>query len=152
MDEITKPIFHGTVHVLFYRQPHEVLLLKRKNTEYAPGMWSVVGGRIDGGEQVKEAAIREAKEEAGVSIDPADLEVVGLNHRLHADKSEWMDFYLRVDTWQGNIVNMEPSKCEELRWFSIHELPDHMIPFVRKALTTNHDQMWFDHVGWDRSI
>lgn len=40
------------------------LVLKRKsNTKYYPGMWQVVTGRIEKNEKPEEAAIREAKEE-----------------------------------------------------------------------------------------
>ncbi|TDF93738.1 NUDIX domain-containing protein [Paenibacillus piri] len=53
-----------------------VLLLKRQNTGFEDGKWSVDAGRMDGGEEVKAAAIREAKEEAGVDIDLSDGEVL----------------------------------------------------------------------------
>lgn len=73
-----QPIFYGSVHLLFYRD-HEVLLLKRQNTGFEDGKWSIVARRIDGGEEVKVAAIREAREESGVEINPSQLEIVG-NH------------------------------------------------------------------------
>lgn len=43
-----EPILYGVVYLLFYRNEDEVLLLKRKNTGFADGKWSVVGGRMDG--------------------------------------------------------------------------------------------------------
>ncbi|XID94832.1 NUDIX domain-containing protein [Paenibacillaceae bacterium WGS1546] len=140
------PLFYGAVHLLFYRKD-EVLLLKRRNTGFADGLWSVVAGQIDGGEEVTFAAIREAKEEAGVDIDPERLHVVGVSHRRNGS-SEWIDFYLQVDEWQGEIVNAEPHKCERLAWFKLGELPDDMIPYVRKAVEKNHARMWFDSIGW----
>ncbi|MBW5448085.1 NUDIX domain-containing protein [Cohnella sp. CFH 77786] len=144
-----KPIFYGAVHLLFYRND-QVLLLKRQNTGFEDGKWSVVAGRIDGGEEVKTAAIREAKEEAGIDIAPDDIELVGVFHRKNKD-SEWIDFYLRVHRWTGTIINAEPYKCEELKWFPMHELPDNVISYVRKAVEKNHNQMWFESVGWQEN-
>ncbi|MDQ6418582.1 NUDIX domain-containing protein [Paenibacillus sp. LHD-117] len=144
------PIFYGAVHLLFFKDD-EVLLLKRKNTGFEDGKWSVVAGRIDGNEEVKAAAIREAKEEAGVDIVSDDLEVTGVFHRRNPKGagSEWIDFYLSVRNWQGEIVNMEPHKCEELRWFRMNELPVDMIGYVRIAVQKKQDSLWFDSIGWD---
>lgn len=146
------PVFYGAVHILFFKND-ELLLLKRKNTGFEDGKWSVVAGRIDGNEEVKSAAIREAKEEAGVDIDPSDLEVTGVTHRRNSSGSgsEWIDFYLTVRVWNGEIANMEPHKCEELRWFPLSGLPDDMIEYVRVAVSENQDRLWFRSMGWETS-
>jgi 8-oxo-dGTP diphosphatase len=143
---VRNPIFYGAVHILFYRN-NEVLLLKRKNTGYEDGKWSVVAGRMDGEEEVITAAIREAKEEAGVDIDPSDLQVVGVIHRKNTD-SEWIDFYLKAKSWKGNITNREPHKCEELRWFHMKELPENIIPYIKRVIEKSHHEMWFESIGW----
>ncbi|MFD0696941.1 NUDIX domain-containing protein [Paenibacillus sp. GCM10027628] len=141
------PILYGSVHLLFYRD-NEVLLLKRKNTGFEDGKWSVVAGRMDGGEEVKAAAIREAKEESGVDIKPDDLEVVGIIHRKNTN-SEWVDFFLNVHAWEGQIINMEPEKCEELSWFNVNELPENMISYIRMAvLKERNNGVWFESMGW----
>jgi len=132
--------------LLFYRD-EEVLLLKRYNTGFEDGKWSVVAGRIDGEEDVVSAAIREAREEAGVEINPTEIEVVGVMHRKNID-SEWIDFYLNVKSWKGHITNMEPHRCEELRWFNLNDLPDNLIPYIRKAIQKDHKQLWFESFGW----
>ncbi|MFD0676684.1 MULTISPECIES: NUDIX hydrolase [unclassified Paenibacillus] len=141
------PILYGSVHLLFYRND-EVLLLKRQNTGFEDGKWSVVAGRMDGGEEVKAAAIREAKEEAGVDIDPAEVDVIGVMHRKNTS-SEWIDFFLKVRSWKGQLVNAEPHKCQELEWFKLSELPEPMVSYIHKALTTKQqDGVWFESVNW----
>ncbi|TCP54741.1 ADP-ribose pyrophosphatase YjhB (NUDIX family) [Tumebacillus sp. BK434] len=135
------------VHIFFVREG-EVLLLRRANTGYEDGNYSVVAGHIDGKEEVRQAAIREAREEAGVEIVPEDVQVVGVMHRLSND--ERVDFFVAVERWTGQIRNMEPDKCDDLRWFAWDDLPDNIIPYVRRALQNYRQGNWFDSVGFDR--
>lgn len=144
---LRKPIFYGSVHLLLTRNTDETLLLKRQNTGFEDGKWSVVAGRIDGKEEVISAVIREAKEESGIDIEPTNIKVVGIMHRKNID-SEWIDFFLRVDSWKGEIQNLEPDKCEELKWFCHKDLPENMISYIRRAVEKDHSEMWFDSYGW----
>ena len=63
--------FPVTVHLLFFRED-QVLLLRRFNTGYADGQYSVPAGHLDGGETVLAAARREGLEETGVHIEAGD--------------------------------------------------------------------------------
>ena len=58
------------VHLFFLRDK-QILLLHRFNTGYEDGNYSVVAGHVDAGESVMQAAIREAREEVGIILDPA---------------------------------------------------------------------------------
>ena len=136
----------GAVH-LFLLHEGQVLLLRRANTGYEDGNYSVPAGHLDGGEEVTTAAIREAYEEAGVRIDPLDLAVVGVMHRRAHD--ERVDFFLAAHRWTGEIVNMEPHKCDELAWFPLDRLPGNIIPYVRRALENHRRGVWFDSFGWE---
>jgi 8-oxo-dGTP pyrophosphatase MutT (NUDIX family) len=51
------------------------LTVRGSNLRHHTGQVSLPGGRLDGGESVEEAALREAHEEVGVA--PADVEVLG---------------------------------------------------------------------------
>ena len=77
MPRMTFPV---AVH-LFLIEDNKILLLRRFNTGYEDGNYSVVAGHIDGGEDVYTAMIREAKEEAGITIEPKNLEAVQVMHR-----------------------------------------------------------------------
>jgi 8-oxo-dGTP diphosphatase len=81
----------AAVHIFLVRDG-QVLLLRRFNTGYEDGNYSVVAGHLDGGEEVKAAAIREAQEEVGIRIAPQDLRIVGVMHRMSND--ERVDFFL----------------------------------------------------------
>ncbi len=135
------------VHVLLLRG-NNVLLLQRMDTGYEDGNYSVVGGHLDGGETVRQAAVRETLEEAGVAVDLKDVNVVGVMHR-RAHNEERIDFFVAVDRWQGEIENREPHKCAELSWHSFDRLPENVIPYVRQALTNFRRGVWFGSFGWE---
>jgi 8-oxo-dGTP diphosphatase len=131
---------------LFLLKGTEILLLRRYNTGYEDGNYSVPAGHVDGNEEVKHAAIREAQEECGIAIDEADLQVVGVMHRKSAE--ERIDFFLATTRWSGEITNTEPDKCDELVWVDIQQLPANMIPYVRQAIHNYQSGEWFDSFGW----
>jgi 8-oxo-dGTP pyrophosphatase MutT (NUDIX family) len=141
-----KAAFKSAVH-LFLIQDGKVLLSRRCNTGYEDGNYSVPAGHLDGGEEVKAAAIREAAEEIGILLMPEDLEVVGVMHRRSDD--ERIDFFLTARNWSGEIVNREPEKCDDLSWFDFDQLPSNIVPYVARALENARDGRWFDSFGWD---
>ena len=104
--------FVVAVHLFFLRND-QVLLLRRFNTGWEDGSYSVPAGHVDAGETVINAAIREAHEEIGVSLKRQDVEVVHLMNRKSEDVR--IDFFLLVKTWTGEIINKESDKCDDLR-------------------------------------
>jgi 8-oxo-dGTP diphosphatase len=125
----------------------EILLLRRQNTGYADGQYSVVAGHLEGNETVKQAAIREAKEEAGVELREEDIEIIGVMHRKETD--ERIDFFALVKNWNGEIRNNEPHKCDDLRFFSLNDLPFNIIPYIYRAINNMKEGRWFDDYGWE---
>jgi 8-oxo-dGTP diphosphatase len=137
--------FISAVHLFLIRE-NQVLLLRRCNTGYEDGNYSVPAGHLDGGEQVIEAASREAGEEVGVEISPHDIDVVGVMHRVSDD--ERIDFFVACSQWSGEPRNLEPEKCDELRWANLDDLPENVIPYVRRAIETYRAGRWFESFGW----
>lgn len=136
----------SAVH-LFLIHDHKILLLRRFNTGYEDGNYSVVAGHLNGGEGVKAAMMREAREEAGIKIAPDDLQVVGVMHRISDE--ERIDFFLAARSWSGEVENREPHKCDRLAWFDMDDLPDNVIPYVERALGNYRLGKWFDSFGWE---
>lgn len=137
--------FISAVYLILIKE-NKVLLLKRANTGYEDGNYSLVAGHMDGNETIKQAMIREAYEEAGIIIDEKNIEIVAFLHRK--TDPERLDFFLRCDRWSGEVTNMEPDKCSELSWYDINNLPENIIPCVKKAIENYQNNIMFDNFGW----
>lgn len=110
----------------------KVLLSRRFNTGWRNGDYSLVAGHLDAGESIRTTMTREAKEEAGIGIKEADLKFVHVMQQY--EDAEYFDFYFTAKTWDGEPVNCEPEKCDDMSWFSLDALPDNLVPNVRQAL------------------
>ncbi len=137
--------FPVAVH-LFFVQNDRLLVLRRFNTGWQDGNYSVPAGHVDAGETVSHAAGREAYEEIGVRVDPADLAVVHVMNRKSED--ERIDFFLTVAKWTGDITNREPDKCDDLRWCLRTSPPDNLIPYVRRAFEHYSHGVFYSEFGW----
>lgn len=136
-------------YLVLVNENNEVLLLRRFNTGFKDGMYSLVAGHVDAGENFTTALIREAKEESGVGVNPEDIEVVHVMHRKSdTDGSERIDIFHKVDKWSGEIINCEPEKCDELSWHSFDNLPENIIPYIKVALTAIKDGIMYSEFGW----
>lgn len=114
-----------------------VLLQLRQNTGFADGMWEAgAAGHVDDKESATDAAVHEAKEELGITIQKTDLQFVGICNKIVKRPGDYA-FYINhflVNKWIGKIVVGEPAKCAELRWFDINNLPKNMIADRKIAL------------------
>ncbi len=65
-------LMHRVVHILVFNEKGQLLLQKRSlDKDVAPGCWDTsVGGHVDPGETLEEAARRELLEELGIAAEP----------------------------------------------------------------------------------
>jgi mutator protein MutT len=133
--------------MLFLRKT-KILLIRRYQTGYMDGHYSVPAGHLDGGEALRMAAVREAREEVGVRIDPTDICFASVFHRFEGD--ERVDFFVHVMDWKGEPVNAEPGKCDDIRWVDVDSLPENTIPYVRRAIENFRAGVVFEEFGWKK--
>ncbi|EKE28213.1 MAG: MutT/nudix family protein [uncultured bacterium (gcode 4)] len=116
------------VWCLIVNDDNEVLLLKRsKNCKNDVWYWSRTGWTVEFWETVENALKREVKEEIWV-----DIKIVkSLGYMDHfVEKQHWVSFSFIAKIISWEIVNLEPHKCDEIRWFGINDLPELVPEYV----------------------
>jgi ADP-ribose pyrophosphatase YjhB (NUDIX family) len=100
-----------------------VLLVKRAHPPLQ-AKWSIPGGVLELGELVREAAVREAREETGLMVEPGDL--LGVYDRVLRNPDQRVQYhYVLIDFLcqrvGGNLLAADDAA--EVRWFTREELP-----------------------------
>jgi 8-oxo-dGTP diphosphatase len=106
--------------LLFLQRDGRVLLALKKRG-FGMGKWNGVGGKIEDGESLEEALVRECREEIGVT-PRRWWAVAELDFVQDAETDPWHMYvhaYLCAE-WDG-----EPRESEEMmpRWFDVGEIP-----------------------------
>ncbi len=114
-----------TVDCLVHRQKNsskEILLIQRKNEPYQ-GRWALPGGFIEMDETLYEAAVRELREETGLSIPSLEqfhtFDAVGRDPRHRTISTVFIG---KPDNDSGTLK--ASSDASEVKWFSLKNLPD----------------------------
>lgn len=133
---------------LFLEKDGKFLVARRYNTGYQDGNYQVPAGHVDRGELPSETLIREAHEEIGIILKPSDVELVHISYRpKHDDTDNRVDFFFRAKKWKGEVKNMEPNKCDDLKWVTFDELPENMAPHVREAFECMKKGIFYKELG-----
>lgn len=132
------------VHVVCERAG-EVLLMRRAGTGFFDGLYSLPGGHVEAGESICAAAVRELREETGLSTAAAELEWLGVVHR-RSDTNR-IDFFVRAACWTGEPRICEPDKCDRLEWHRPDHLAVPLVAYVDAALRQSHAP-WILELGW----
>jgi 8-oxo-dGTP diphosphatase len=99
-----------------------VLLVKRAHPPIQ-GQWSIPGGVLEVGEMVREAAVREAREETGLVVEPGEL--LGVYDRILRDPEQRVQYHYVLIDFLCRPVGGEllaASDAAEVRWFGREEL------------------------------
>ncbi|GAB2871620.1 NUDIX hydrolase [Streptomyces mayteni] len=107
----------------------QVLLAERADTGYADGLLNLPSGKVEHGESVVAAAIREAREEVGVDLDPHALRIVHTMHYRTPEGAPRVGFFFATARWDGTPHNAEPHKCAGLFWHDPHRLPTTVVRY-----------------------
>ena len=112
------------------------ILLGMKKRGFGAGRWNGFGGKLAEGETIEQAAVRELKEEAGITVQ--NLEEVGIIDFEFvvpggsADTGTALEVHIfRIEKFSG-----EPQESEEMKpqWFDEKDIP--------------FDRMWPDDIHW----
>ena len=136
------------VYVLLRRPDGMILLLERSGTGYADGQLCPPSGHLEDGESVARCAVREAAEETGVGIDPADLVFTHVVHHRNPEGQGRIGIFFTATRWAGEPVNREPHKCAGLQWADPARPPANTVPYTAAALAAITRREAFSLDGW----
>ncbi|HEV2395420.1 MAG TPA: NUDIX hydrolase [Candidatus Sulfotelmatobacter sp.] len=100
-----------------------VVLVKRAHPPIQ-GQWSIPGGVLEVGELLRDAAIREAREETGLIVEPGEL--LGVFDRILRDAEKRVQYHYVLIDFLCRHVGGElraASDAAEVRWFEREALP-----------------------------
>jgi 8-oxo-dGTP diphosphatase len=137
------------VHLILERSDGQILLSIRANTGYMDGRAGLPSGHVEPAEPADTAMIREATEELGIAIDPADLAFAHVMHRwTGGGETARVSFFFTASRWAGEVVNAEPHRCAGLLWSDPASLPEHTIGYIADALAEVRAGRTFSAHGW----
>ena len=123
--------WHRIVRVFLFNAKGEVLMTRRAaHLVASPGKWNEsCSGHVDEGESYEEAALRELREEVGVSgtkLTP----IVKIKHSDTDDPSRRKNRFHMIFTgrYEG-VVHFDPKEVSEVRWV----LPDELLEWLIKS-------------------
>jgi 8-oxo-dGTP diphosphatase len=100
-----------------------VVLVKRAHPPLQ-AEWSIPGGVLEVGELVREAAMREAREETGLVVEPGEL--LGVYDRVLRNREQRVQYhYVLIDFLCRRVAGelSAASDAAEVRWFGRDDLP-----------------------------
>ncbi len=120
------------VGAVIINERHEVLLLLRRSPPEA-GHWTIPGGAVEWFETCADAIRRECREEVGLNVEIGRIRTV-VDHIVRDDREHWVSIEYLAKVTSGQAMNANQEESEELRWFPVDSLPEHMSQPTREAL------------------
>ena len=118
----------GVIVCIFNRDFSKIFLLKRNKAkrDLNKADWGNLGGRVEWGEKLAEACVREVKEESGIDLDPKQLKLLNIKEITEnpiAPTIHFLQFIYATKIDQIEEITLD-EESEEYGWFNLKELPD----------------------------
>jgi 8-oxo-dGTP diphosphatase len=105
-----------------------ILITRRAKNAHQGGLWEFPGGKVEGGESVRQALARELHEELSIGVKQSEP-LLQVRHD-YPDKTVLLDVWL-VSDFTGEAKGMEG---QPLVWATISELCDYPFPAANKPI------------------
>lgn len=124
---------NATLCFLVRGNPPDEILLGFKKVGFGAGKYNGFGGKVETGETVTSATVREVAEEVGVKVSEKNLQPVGHLTFVFPANLAWnhVVYVFLTTVWEGDPVESVEMKP---RWFAVNDIP--------------FGQMWQDDIYW----
>ena len=107
--------------VILINSQNEIAMAKVKRGFFS-GHWTLPGGFVDYAEHPVEGAVREVKEELGVSVEIDEKDIVQIAERIFTSEGiQFLSFTYKCHIEEDVQFNPKADEIEEARWFSINQ-------------------------------
>lgn len=123
----------ATLIMLLKNQPRDEVLLGFKKFGFGKGKYSGFGGKVEKGETICQAAVREFAEETGIFLSGSLISLVSILNFRFPYRPQWDQ---RVHVFIAKFLNKDPIETQEMipKWFPFEEVP--------------YEKMWDDARYW----
>ncbi|MFE2165627.1 NUDIX domain-containing protein, partial [Streptomyces sp. NPDC059447] len=136
------------VHLYLERDGQVLLGLRHPGSAYAGGTHHFLAGHCEQ-ESAVACLVREAQEEAGLLIDPADVELAHVVHMVDKPGDQpRIGFVFRARQWTGTPEVREPDRCVSWGWWPADALPEPIVPYTRAAIEGIRAGRPYTELGW----
>jgi len=125
-----------------------LLGLRHPNSASAGSTWHFLAGHCEQ-ESALTCLVREAHEEAGLRIEPGDVELAHVVHLVDTPGGRpRMQMVFRARRWSGIPEVREPDRCTDWRWWPPDGLPAQTVPYTRAAIEGIRAGRRYTEMGW----
>ncbi len=121
-DPMPQGVYHLVVHVWIMNSKGEFLLSKRSPEKDAPLLWEATGGSAVAGDDSLTAALREVREELGISLDPSKGERIRSGLRQGYYWVDWCDVWFFRHDCDISTITLQPGETCDAKWATIDEI------------------------------
>jgi len=126
-----------TVDIVILLDGDKIVLIKRANPPFE-GLYALPGGFVEYGEKVEDAAVREAKEETGLTVKLQDI--IGVYSEPGRDPRGHIASLVYLAEVVGGHLNAS-TDAEEAKKFRIDEIPENLA-FDHKDILKDALKLW----------
>lgn len=104
----------------------KVLLLKRKSSDLTYQGYCLVGGKVDEGESLLEALIREVQEEIGLNV---------LTHQFYEthENDQFIIHFYKIEV-NDEAIRLNLEEFDGYAYYDLNDLPKATLPITKKVL------------------
>lgn len=130
------------IGVFILNNKKEVLLQRRSaKKKYYPNCWALCTGHVEANESVQAAAIREVKEELGISILPSNLHsLANGKFDIHENDFQGIYFFYTFCNLREMDFVLQKEELSEVKWVSV-DLLIQKILFHDSSLVYHEDKI-----------
>jgi ADP-ribose pyrophosphatase YjhB (NUDIX family) len=118
----------GVLICIFNKDFSKILLVKRNQEKRNKNKdWGFVGGRVELGEKLVDACIRESREEIGIRFSPENLKLIEIKETPYLTQMFHAIHFIYATVLDENEKITLNEESDEYKWFKLKKLPQQTI-------------------------